>query len=170
MQFDRLKRREFIALVSLTAAWPLAARAQQGGHVRRITAIMGGSNGDSDPEGRAWYMAFKQALRDLGWEEGRNVYVEYRWPAGDLDRIRLIAKEFVDLKPDVILAGNTPSVVALLHETRSIPIVFTNLSDPVGTGVVGGLARPGGNVTGFAGYEPSLASKWVEISRRLPLR
>jgi putative ABC transport system substrate-binding protein len=130
----------------------------------------GGRDADTDPEGRAWFAAFRQALQQLGWVERCNFRADYRWPAGDLDRIRLIAKEFVDLKPDVILAGNTPSVVALLHETRSIPIVFTNLSDPVGTGVVGGLARPGGNVTGFAGYEPSLASKWVEISRRLPLR
>jgi putative tryptophan/tyrosine transport system substrate-binding protein len=167
MQFDRLKRREFITLLGSAAAWPFAARAQQGDRVRLLAAMMGGHDADTDPEGRAWFAAFTQALQQLGWVERRNFRADYRWPAGDLDRIRLIAKEFVDLKPDVILAGNTPSVVALLHETRSIPIVFTNLSDPVGTGVVGSLARPGGNVTGFAGYEPSLAGKWVEMLKEI---
>ena len=99
--------------------------------------------------------------------EGRNFRADYRWPSGDLDRIRAIAKEFVDLKPDVIFAGNTPSVEALLRETRTIPIVFTNLSDPVGTGVVGSLARPGGNATGFAGWEYSLAGKWLETLKEI---
>jgi putative ABC transport system substrate-binding protein len=103
----------------------------------------------------------------LGWVEGRNFRADYRWPAGDLDRMRAIAKEFVDLKPDVMFAGNTPSVVALLRETHTIPIVFTNLSDPVGTGVVGGLASPGGNATGFAAYEYSLAGKWLEILKEI---
>jgi putative ABC transport system substrate-binding protein len=167
MQFDRLKRREFITLLGGAAAWPLSARAQQAGHVRRVAAMMGGRNGDTDPEGRAWYTAFRQALKDLGWEEGRNFYIDYRWPAGDLDRIRAIAKEFVDLKPDVMVAGNTPSVLALLRETRSIPIVFANLSDPVGSGVVGSLARPGGNVTGFAAYEYTLGGKWVEMLKEI---
>jgi putative tryptophan/tyrosine transport system substrate-binding protein len=169
MQSDRLRRREFIAVLGGAAAagWPLAASAQQAARVRRVAAIMGGQNGDTDPEGRAWFLAFRKALKDLGWEEGHNFYIEYRWPAGDLDRIQAIAKEFVDLKPDVIFAGNTPSVVALLRETRSVPIVFTNLSDPVGTGVVGSLARPGGNVTGFAAYEYSFTGKWVEMLKEI---
>jgi putative ABC transport system substrate-binding protein len=159
-----MRRREFIRLFGGAAAgWPLAASAQQAARVRRVAAIMGGQNGDTDPEGRAWFLAFRKALKDLGWEEGHNFYIEYRWPAGDLDRIHTIAKEFVGLKPDVIFAGNTPSVVALLRETRSVPIVFTNLSDPVGTGVVGSLARPGGNATGFAAYEYSFTGKWVEM-------
>jgi len=161
-------RREFMTLLGgAAAAWPLAARAQQGDRVRLLVAMMGGRNADTDPEGRAWFAAFRQALQELGWEEGRNFRADYRWPSGDLDRVRAIAKEFVDLKPDVIFAGNTPSVEALLRETRAIPIVFTNLSDPVGTGVVAGLASPGGNATGFAAYEYSLAGKWLEILKEI---
>jgi len=99
--------------------------------------------------------------------EGRNFRADYRWPSGDLDRMRAIAKEFVDLKPDVIFAGNTPSVEALLRETRTIPIVFTNLADPVGTGLIESLARPGGNATGFTAYEYSLAGKWLEMLKEI---
>src|SRR5262245_63291935 len=154
-----MRRRAFITLLGGAAAWPLAARAQQGDRVRLLVAMMGGRNADTDPEGRAWFVAFRQALQELGWVEGRNFRADYRWPAGDLDRMRAIAKEFVDLKPDVMFAGNTPSVEALLRETRTIPIVFTNLSDPVGTGVVGSLARPGGNANSFAGYAFSLTDK-----------
>src|SRR5215813_9005446 len=166
---DRMiARRAFITLLGGAAAgWPLAARAQQGDRVRLLVAMMGGRNADTDPEGRAWFVAFRQALQELGWVEGRNFRADYRWPSGDLDRMRAIAKEFVDLKPDVMFAGNTPSVVALLRETHTIPIVFTNLSDPVGTGVVGGLASPGGNATGFAAYEYSLAGKWLEILKEI---
>ena len=163
-----MRRRNFITLIGgAAAAWPLAARAQRGDRVRLLVAMMGGRNADTDPEGRAWFMAFRQALQELGWVEGRNFRADYRWPAGDLDRMRAIAKEFVDLKPDLMFAGNTPSVVALLRETHTIPIVFTNLSDPVGTGVVGGLASPGGNATGFAAYEYSLAGKWLEILKEI---
>jgi len=162
-----MKRRQFITLLGGAAAWPLAVHAQQGDRVRLLVAMMGGRNADTDPEGRAWFAAFRQALQELGWVEGRNFRADYRWPAGDLDRMRAIAKEFVDLKPDVMFAGNTPSVVALLRETHTIPIVFTNLSDPVGTGVVGGLASPGGNATGFAAYEYSLAGKWLEILKEI---
>jgi putative tryptophan/tyrosine transport system substrate-binding protein len=161
-------RRQFITLFSgAAAAWPLAARAQQGDRVQLLAAMMGGRNADTDPEGRAWFAAFRQGLQELGWVEGRNFRADYRWPSGDLDRMRAIAKDFVDLKPDVMFAGNTPSVEALLRETRAIPIVFTNLSDPIGTGVVGSLARPGGNATGFTAFEYSLAGKWVEILKEL---
>jgi putative ABC transport system substrate-binding protein len=163
-----MRRREFIALLGGAAAWPLAARAQQGDHVRRLAAMMGGRNADTDPEGRAWFTAFRKALEDLGWVEGRNFRADYRWPAGDLDRMRVIAKEFINLQPDVLVAGNTPAVVSLLQETRKIPIVFTLLSDPVGTGVVASLARPGGNATGFTAFEFSLAGKWLENSRTSP--
>src|SRR5215831_18478427 len=164
-----IERRKFLAtlLGGAAVAWPFAARAQQGDRVRLLVAMMGGRNADTDPEGRAWFVAFRQALQELGWVEGRNFRADYRWPAGDLDRMRAIAKEFVDLKPDVMFAGNTPSVEALLRETRTIPIVFTNLSDPVGTGVVAGLASPGGNATGFAAYEYSLAGKWLEILKEI---
>ena len=158
-----MKRREFITLLGGAAAWPLAARAQQGERVRRLAVMMGGRNADTDPEGRAWFSAFRQGLEDLGWVEGRNFRADYRWPAGDLDRMRVIAKEFADLQPDVLVAGNTPAVISLLRETRTIPIVFTLLSDPVGTGVVASLARPGGNATGFTAFEYSLAGKWLEM-------
>jgi putative ABC transport system substrate-binding protein len=163
-----MRRREFIlALGGAAAAWPFAARAQQGDRVRLLVAMMGGRNADTDPEGRAWFVAFRQALQELGWVEGRNFRSDYRWPAGDLDRMRAIAKEFVDLKPDVIFAGNTPSVEALLRETHTIPIVFANLADPVGTGLIESLARPGGNATGFAGYEYSLGGKWLEMLKEI---
>ena len=167
MQFDQLRRREFITLLGGAAAWPLAARAQQAERVRLLVAMMGGRNADTDLEGRAWFAAFRQALQELGWVEGRNFRADYRWPSGDLDRMRAIAKEFVDLKPDVMLASDTPSVEALLRETRTIPIVFTNLADPVGTGLVWSLARPGGNATGFTGFEYSLAGKWLEMLKEI---
>src|SRR5215470_4000389 len=145
-----MKRREFIILLGgAAAAWPLAARAQHGERVRRLAVMMGGRNADTDPEGRAWFSAFRQGLEDLGWVEGRNFRADYRWPAGDLDRMQVIAKEFVDLQPDVLVAGNTPAVISL--------------SDPVGTGVVASLARPGGNATGFTAFEYSLAGKWLEM-------
>jgi putative tryptophan/tyrosine transport system substrate-binding protein len=163
-----MRRRAFITLLGgAAAAWPLAAPAQQGDRVRLLAAMMGGRNADTDPEGRAWFAAFRQGLQELGWVEGRNFRADYRWPSGDLDRMRAIAKEFVDLKPDVMFAGNTPSVEVLLRETRTIPIVFTNLSDPVGTGVVGSLARPGGNATGFTAYEYSLAGKWLQTLKEI---
>ena len=157
-----MRRRDFIALVGGAAAWPVTARTQQGERVRRIAAMMGGQNSDTDPEGRAWFLAFRQGLRDRGWVEGRNFRADYRWPAGDLDRMRVISKEFIDLQPDVLVAGNTPAVLSLLRETRTIPIVFTLLSDPIGTGVVASLARPGGNATGFTAFEYSLGGKWLE--------
>src|SRR5262245_59262096 len=122
-----MRRREFITLLGGAAAWPLAARAQHGERVRRLAVMMGGRNADTDPEGRAWFSAFRQGLEDLGWVEGRNFRADYRWPAGDLDRMRVIAKEFIDLQPDVLVAGNTPAVVSLLQETRKIPIVFTSV-------------------------------------------
>src|SRR5262249_51449634 len=139
-----MKRREFITLIGGAAAWPLAARAQQGERVRHLAAMMGGRNADTDPEGRTWFAAFRQGVQELGWIEGRSFRADYRWPAGEPERTRLIAKEFVDLKPDVLFAGSTPGVLALLEETRTIPIVFTALSDPVGTGVVKSYAQPGG--------------------------
>ena len=158
-----MRRREFIKLLGGSAVvWPLAARAQQPDGLRFLTAMMGGRNGDADPEGRAWFLAFRQGLAHLGWIEGRNFRADYRWPAGDFDRIRTIAKEFVDLKPDVIFAASTAGVAALLQETRTIPIVFANLSDPIGTGLVASLARPGRNVTGFAAFEYSLGGKWLQ--------
>jgi putative ABC transport system substrate-binding protein len=165
-----MNRREFITLIGGAAAWPLAARAQQGDRVRLLVAMMGGRNADTDPEGRAWFVAFRQALQELGWVEGRNFRSDYRWPAGDLDRMRAIAKEFVDLKPDVMFAGNTPSVEALLRETRTIPIVFTNLSDPVGTGVLGAWRAPGATLLALPPTSIRLPANGCKRSKRsLPL-
>src|SRR5262249_54533656 len=162
-----MRRREFTTLIGGAATWPIAARAQQGERVRHLGAIMGGRNADTDPEGRSWFAAFRQGLQELGWIEGRSFRADYRWPAGEPERMRLIAKEFVNLKPDVLFAGSTPVVLALLEETRTIPIVFTALSDPVGTGVVKSYAQPGGNATGFTAYEYSLAGKWLELLKEV---
>jgi ABC-type uncharacterized transport system substrate-binding protein len=163
-----MRRRSFISLVGGAAAWPVATRAQQPGQrVRHLAAMMGARNADTDPEGRAWFAAFRQGLQELGWVEGRNFRADYRWPAGEADRMRVIAQDFVDLQPDVLFAASTPAVLALLRETRTIPIVFTNLSDPVGTGVVASIVRPGGNVTGFSAYENSIAGKWLEVLREM---
>src|SRR5215510_866526 len=162
-----MRRREFITLLSGAAAWPIAASAQPTERVRHLAAMMGGRNADTDPEGRIWFAAFRQGLQELGWIEGHSFRADYRWPAGEPDRMRLIAKEFVNLKPDVLFAGSTPAVLALLQETRTIPIVFTNLSDPLGTGVVTGYAQPGGNATGFTAYEYSLAGKWLEMLKEV---
>jgi putative ABC transport system substrate-binding protein len=160
-------RRAFISALGSAAAWPLVAHAQQGERVRHLAAMMGGRNADTDPEGRSWFAALRQGLQELGWIEGRSFRADYRWPAGEPERMRLIAKEFVSLKPDVLFAGSTPAVLALLQETRTIPIVFTNLSDPVGTGVVTSYAQPGGNATGFTAYEYSLAGKWLEMLKEV---
>ena len=162
-----MKRRDRLALVGGAAAAslalaPRAAPAQPGERMRPIGAMIVGSS-DHEAQTHAWTAALRRGLQDLGWVEGRNIQIDVRWPAGDLDRIRTIAKELVGLKPDLIFAANTPSVAALQRETREIPIVFANLSDPVGSGLVASLADPGGNTTGFAAFEYSLGSKWLEI-------
>jgi putative ABC transport system substrate-binding protein len=162
-----MRRREFIALAGAAAAWPLAAHAQQPNRLGHLAALMGGRNGDTDAEGRAWFAAFRKSLQELGWVEGRNFRADYRWPAGDVDRMRILARDFTASKADVLFAGNTPSVQALLAETLAIPIVFANLSDPVGSGLVASLAWPGGNVTGFTAYEYSLAGKWLEMLKEI---
>jgi putative ABC transport system substrate-binding protein len=162
-----VKRRDFITILGGAAVWPLGVRAQQRERVRRLAAVMGGRNADTDMEGRAWFAAFRTALEGLGWVEGRNFRADYRWPSGDMERMETIAKDFVEQKPDVIFAGNTPSVLALLRQTRTIPIVFTNLSDPIGTGIVENLTRPGANATGFTAYEYSLAGKWLELLKEI---
>ena len=153
-----MKRRDFISLVGGAAAtWPLAVRAQQPGRMRRIGVLMG--VGENDPEGKASLAAFTQGLADLGWTDGRNLRMDVRWAAADVDRMRILAKELVDLQPDVILANTTPVTAALQRETRTIPIVFAAVSDPVGDGFVAGLPRPGGNLTGFITEEASMAGK-----------
>src|ERR1700681_2922227 len=153
-----MRRREFITLLGGTAAWPLAARAQQSGPMRRIGVLMGWS--DIDPEYRARLAAFEQGLAKLGWVDGQNVRIDVRWTFGDVERARFLANELVGLKPDVILAGATPPTAALPHETRTIPIVFVLVSDPVGSGFGASLPRPGGNLTGFTNTEATLGGKW----------
>jgi putative ABC transport system substrate-binding protein len=166
MQFDRLKRRQFITLVGGAAAWPLAAHAQQiASKVRRIGVLM--NVAESDPVGQARVAAFREGLGKLGWVEGRDVQIEYRWFAGDPERARAYAAELVKLKPDVILAGAAPSLAALQHETRIVPIVFAQVADPVAAGFVTSLARPGGNITGFAQFEYSIGVKWVELLKQI---
>src|SRR5215470_5545161 len=155
-----MKRREFITLLGGAAAWPLAARAQQG-RVRRISVLLGFD--ENDPVAKPRISAFTQALADLGWAVGRNMRMDLRWGGGDINRMRAFAQELVGLQPDILVTGSTPTTAALQRETRTIPIVFTNVGDPVGSGLVAALNQPGGNITGFAAYEASLGGKWLEL-------
>src|SRR5262249_7255130 len=154
-----MKRREFMMLLGGAATWPLAARAQPD-RVRRGGVLMGISD---DAEGQARVAVFRQALQGLGWAEGRNVQVIYRWSAGGVAHARPFAKELLDLRSDVIVANSTPIAVAVRDTTRTTPTVFVQVSDPVTAGVVQSLARPGGNLTGFTNFEPSIANKWLEL-------
>ena len=161
-----MRRREFITLIGGAAAgWPLAARAQQRERMRRIGVLM--TLAADDPEGQARLTAFVQGLQELGWTDGRNVQIDYRWPAGDAERIRRYAAELAALAPDIILAGGGAVVPSLLQATRTIPIVFTQTPDPVGAGFVESLARPGGNVTGFTGFEYGIGAKWLELLKEI---
>ena len=156
-----IRRREFITLLGGAAAWPVAARAQQGDRVRRIGVLM--SRDENDPEGKRRYSAFTQALAGLGWTEGRNLRMDLRWVGADAGRIRVSAQELVALQPDIILTQATPNTAAVQRETRTIPIVFVGVSDPVATGIVPRLDRPSGNITGFGGLEATLGGKWLEL-------
>ena len=163
-----IRRREFITLLGGAAAWPLAARAQQGERVRRIGVLM--NLAADDAEGQARIAAFVQALQRLGWSDGRNVRIDYRWAAGDAGRFHKYAEELLALLPDVILASATPSVQALQQVTDTVPIVFAIVADPVGAGFVDSLARPGGNVTGFTPFEYGISGKWLELIKELAPR
>jgi putative tryptophan/tyrosine transport system substrate-binding protein len=158
-----LRRRDFITLLggAVAIAWPGAARAQQPNPVRRIGVLMG--IGQSDPEGQSRVTALRQGLEQSNLRDGQNVHIEYRWGAGDASQIRSYAAELVASAPDVILATNTPTVRALQQLTRTISIVFVSVSDPVSDGFVTSLSKPGGNITGFSTYEPSMAGKWVQF-------
>jgi len=160
-----MRRREFISLLGGAATWPLAARAQQNDRIRRIGIIP--PTMENDPETRARLAAFRQALAQLGWEEGRNIRFDYRWPGGDAELMKVHAMELVASAPDLILTGITPAVQALKRETRSIPIVFANVADPIGSGLVPSLAKPGGNVTGFTAVEYDIVGKWLELLKEL---
>jgi putative tryptophan/tyrosine transport system substrate-binding protein len=164
-----MRRRNFIVgLASITVAWPLAVRAQQADRVRRIGVLMGYA--ESDLTAQSWLAAFRAALGKLGWTEGSNLRIELRWSAGDVDRMRTLAKELVDLRPDAILGVTTPVIGALARETRTIPIVFTGVSDPIGSGFVANFTHPGGNVTGFTVNDPTLGGKWVELLKEIAPR
>ena len=163
-------RRELLAaLGGAVAAWPLAARAQPSDQVRRIGVLMGYPESDSDA--RAWYAAFREALQKLGWTEGRNIQIDTRWATpDDAESMRRLAKELVAPQPNVILSSTTPTTTALLQQTRTIPIVFAIVADPIGSGFVGSFARPGGNVTGFIFTEPTMAGKWLELLKQIAPR
>jgi putative ABC transport system substrate-binding protein len=156
-----MRRRDFIAGLGGAAAWPLAAHAQQPVRMRRVGVLM--LNEESDPEGEARLSALTQGLAELGWTDGRNLRMDIRWGGNNVDQMRMFARELVALKPDVVLAQGTLATTALQQETRTIPIVFAAVSDPVGAGFVAGLPRPGGNLTGFINLEASLAGKWLQL-------
>src|SRR6478752_1412502 len=157
-----MRRREFVSLFGAAAAgWPLAARAQQREPMRRIGVLM--NMPADDPEGQARVAAFLQGLQEAGWAVGRNAQIHIRWGMSDAERSRKNATELVALTPDVLFATTFPTVAALQQATRAVPIVFAGVIDPVGAGLVASLARPGGNTTGFAGFEYGLSSKWLEL-------
>jgi putative tryptophan/tyrosine transport system substrate-binding protein len=161
-----MKRREFITLLGGAAvAWPLAARAQQTDRVRRVGVLMG--YGEADPEAKAWLSEFTQGLSELGWTDGRNLRMDVRWAPGRTDLMHTFAKELVDFQPDAILANSTPATAALQHETQTIPIVFAMVGDPVGSGFVASLSRPGRNITGLGLFEESMTSKWLDLLREI---
>src|SRR6516164_9938053 len=157
-------RRAFITLLG-AAAWPLALRAQQPERLRRIGVLM--NRAADDPYGQARVAAFQQALQQLGWSDGRNVRIDIRWHENVADRARRYAQELVALAPDVVLAENTISVMALYHVTRTLPIVFALVPDPVGAGFVDSLSRPGGNITGFMVFEYGFSGKWLELLKQI---
>jgi putative ABC transport system substrate-binding protein len=161
-----MQRREFMTLLGgAAAAWPLAARAQQADRVRRIGMLM--STAADDPDGQARIAAFLDGLQQLGWTDGRNVKIDYRWPAGDADKSRKYAAELVALAPDIILAFGSANMTSLLQATRTVPIVFVAVPDPVGAGYVDSLSRPGGNATGFMTFEYSMGGKWLEVLKEI---
>ena len=156
-----MRRREFIAIIAGVAAAPLAARAQEGGNLRRVGILMGG--GENDPEYQSRVSAFRFGLQELKWIDGSNIRFDIRWGAGDTTRTAAYATELVSLAPDVIMGSNTPTVRALKKATETIPIVFAGLADPIGDGIVASLSRPGGNITGFSSYNAPIASKWLQL-------
>jgi putative tryptophan/tyrosine transport system substrate-binding protein len=161
-----MRRRVFIkGIVGSATAWPLAVHAQQGEHMRRIGVLIGFT--ETDPDVQSWLATFRGALAKLGWTEGSNLRIEVRWARDDPDRIKTFAKELVDLRPDAILSVTTPVTGALVRETQTIPIVIVTVADPISSGFVTNLGRPGGNLTGFALYEPSMGGKWLEWLKRI---
>jgi putative ABC transport system substrate-binding protein len=167
MHSDLLKRREFVTLLGGAIAWPTAARAQQGERLRRIGVLT--PLPENDAEGHARVTAFVDALRQLGWADEQNIRIDYRW-AGNTETMRKHAAELVGLAPDVIMTNSSPALAALLDASRAVSIVFALVADPVAAGYVESLARPGGNVTGFAGYDYSMSGKWLELLKEVAPR
>ena len=163
-------RREFIfTLGGVAAAWPLTSHAQQPNRVPRIGVLM--SYAESDSDAQAWYAAFREGLQKLGWTEGHNTQIDTRWATpDDAESMRRFAKELVALQPDLLLSSTTPTTSALLQQTRTIPIVFAIVADPIGSGFVASFAQPGGNVTGFTFTEPTMAGKWLELLKQIAPR
>jgi putative tryptophan/tyrosine transport system substrate-binding protein len=164
-----MKRREFVTLLGGAAAtWPLAAYAQQPDRMRLVGVLMAYAQNDSTAQ--SWLAAFRAALAKLGWTEGNNLRIELRWSTADPDKIRTLAKELVDLRPNAIFGVTTPAIGALARETRTIPIVFAGVSDPIGGGFVANLAHPGGDITGFTVNDPAVGGKWVELLKEIAPR
>jgi putative tryptophan/tyrosine transport system substrate-binding protein len=164
-----MRRRAFIGLLGGAAAWPLAARAQQSDRMRRIGVLV--PYAEDDPDTKLRLAGFRQGLERLGWFDGRNVHIEYRFaPAANRDQARMHAKELVALQPDVILVQSTPVTAAFQHESRTVPIVFVGASDPIGSGFVTSLARPGGNLTGQLLYEAGIVGKWLAMLKEVAPR
>ena len=160
-----MRRRSFITLLGgAAAAWPLVTGAQE--RVRRVGVLVGAQPAD-DPESLANFAAFLQGLQQLGWGEGRNIQIDYRWGLGNADNVRKYAMELAAVAPDVILASGTSTMTPLLQATRTVPIVFVNVADPVGAGFVDSLSRPGGNATGFLQFEYGLSAKWLELLKEI---
>jgi putative tryptophan/tyrosine transport system substrate-binding protein len=160
-----MRRREFIAGLGGVVVWPVVAGAQQSDRMRRIGVLIANAEGDS--QAQSGLAKFTKALQELGWTDGRNIRIDYRWAAAEPERMQTFAKELVDLKPDLIVGQTTPVVAALQRETVTIPIVFIIVSDPVGSGFVASLPRPGGNITGFVNIESSLSGKWIELLKEI---
>jgi len=158
-----MRRREFIAGLAGTAVSALGARAQQPNRLRTLAVLSGGA--ENDPNNRGWLGAFDTALHSLGWVDGQNIRIERRYGSGDIARMREYAKELVDLKPDLVFVTNTLSATAMLEATRKIPLLFVNVVDPIGSGIVSSLSSPGGNATGFTNFEFAMAGKWLQILR-----
>src|SRR6516162_11488157 len=164
-----MRRRDFINVVAGSATfWSFATHAQQGERMQLIGVLMGWP--ENDPRAPSWLAAFRDELAKLGWREGNNIRIELRWGAPDPDRMKTFAKELVDLRPDAIFSQTTPAISALARETRTIPIVFVLVSDPIGSGFGASLAHPGSNITGFTGNDPAIGGKWMELLKEIAPR
>ena len=164
-----MRRRDFIkGIAGLATAWPLTARTQQSERMRHIAILMAFS--ENDPEARSWAAGFREELGKLGWTDGHNIQIDTRWATADVESLQRFAKQLVALQPDLILTGSTPATAAMRQQTNTIPIVFAMVGDPVGSGFVVSLSRPGGNLTGFTPIENSLGGKWVELLKEIAPR